>query len=305
MEFVIGVYVFIIVVLLVVGVYWFFLRQPDSAVARLKELAQQENPQAQTKTEPDLARLAEQMAKPIERLAPPSAEEAKRLQKKLMHAGYISPNAVLMYRALQMLFLISFPLVTLLVWVALGRAVNESYAWLLGALFLGYVIPRQGLDNMIQNRHQRLRWGLTDALDLLVISVEAGLSLNPALVRVGQELKDAHPDISREFELLNIEIQMGRERSLAFRNLAERTGLDDMRSFCAMLIQADRFGSSIAHTLRNYSDSLRVKRRQRAEQMAQKAAVKLLLPLALFLFPTLFIIMLGPAAIHLLRELAK
>ncbi|MFN7927512.1 MAG: type II secretion system F family protein [Blastocatellia bacterium] len=302
MEFIIGAYVFVLVVLLVVGVYWFFLRQPDPATARLKALNQQENPQAQVKTEPDLTRLAQQMAQPIQRLAPPSAEEAKRLQKKLMHAGYLNPNAVIIYRGLQFFLLLGFPLVTIFILVAWGRAVSDSYSWLLGALLLGYVIPRQMLDNKIKNRQQRLRWGLTDALDLLVISVEAGLSLNPALVRVGQELKNAHPDISQEFDLVNVEIQMGRERALAFRNLAERTGVEDMRSFCAMLIQADRFGSSIAQTLRNYADNLRVKRRQRAEQMAQKAAVKLLLPLALFLFPTLFIIILGPAAIHLMRE---
>ena len=302
MEFLIPVYVFVLVVLGVLGMYWFFLRQPDQAVERLKEFARQDNPQSQVKPETGLAKIAEQMALPIQRLAPPSAAQAKKLQKKLMYAGYVNANAVLIYRALQFSALLGFPLAMLLLWVSSGRAVNESYSWLLGATFLGYVIPRQALDNMISSRQERLRWGLADALDLLVIAVEAGLSLNPALVRVGQELKNAHPDISNEFDLVNLEIQMGRERAVAFRNLAERTGVDDMRSFCAMLIQADRFGSSIAATLRNYSDSLRTKRRQRAEQMAQKAAVKLLLPLALFLFPTLFIIILGPAAIHLLRE---
>lgn len=302
MEFLIPAFVFLLVALSVVGVYWFFLRQPDQAVERLKEFARQDNPKAQGKPDTDLTKFAEQMALPIQRLAPPSAEQAKKLQKKLMYAGYLNPNAVLIYRALQFSLLLGLPLAMLVLWVSLGRAVDQSYPWLLGATFLGYVIPRQALDNMIKGRQQRLSWGLADALDLLVISVEAGLSLNPALVRVGQELKNAHPDISNEFDLVNLEIQMGRERAVAFRNLAERTGVDDMRSFCAMLIQADRFGSSIASTLRNYSDSLRTKRRQRAEQMAQKAAVKLLLPLALFLFPTLFIIILGPAAIHLLRE---
>ncbi len=268
MEFFIGVYVFVLVVLVVVGVYWFFLRQPDQAVERLKEFARQDNPKSQVKSETDLTKIAEQVAMPIQRIAPPSAEQAKNLQKKLMYAGYLNSNALIIYRALQFTLLLGFPLATLVVWVSLGRVMDESYPWLLGAVFLGYVIPRQTLDNMIKSRQQRLRWGLADALDLLVIAVEAGLSLNPALVRVGQELKNSHPDISREFDLVNVEIQMGRERSVAFRNLAERTGVDDMRSFCAMLIQADRFGSSIARTLRNYSDSLRTKRRQRAEQMA-------------------------------------
>ena len=142
-------------------------------------------------------------------------------------------------------------------------------------------------------------------MDLLVISIEAGLELNAALRRVSQELHQVHPEISREFALVNLEIQVGQEREIAFRNLAERTGVDDLRSFCATLIQADRFGTSVVRAIRLYSDSLRVKRRQRAEQPAQKAAVKLLLPLAFFLFPTLFIIILGPAFIQLMRNFAN
>jgi tight adherence protein C len=158
---------------------------------------------------------------------------------------------------------------------------------------------------MMANRQLRLRWGLADALDLMVVSIEAGLGLNAALVRVGEELKAAHPDISEELELTNLEIRVGRERDEALRNLAERTGVDDLRSLVAMLIQADRFGTSIAKAVRVYADSLRTKRRQRAEQAAQKAAVKLLLPLALFLFPTLFIAILGPAALNLIDTFGK
>ncbi|HZB44834.1 MAG TPA: type II secretion system F family protein [Pyrinomonadaceae bacterium] len=124
-------------------------------------------------------------------------------------------------------------------------------------------------------------------------------------MRVGEELREVHPDISEEFELTNLEIRVGRERDEALRNLAERTGVDDLRSLVAMLIQADRFGTSIAKAVRVYADSLRTKRRQRAEQAAQKAAVKLLLPLALFLFPTLFISILGPAAINLMDTFGK
>ena len=158
---------------------------------------------------------------------------------------------------------------------------------------------------MISSRQLRLRWGLADALDLLVVSIEAGLGLNAALIRVGEELKSVHPDISEEFELTNLEIRVGRERDEALRNLAERAGIDDLRSLVAMLIQADRFGTSIARAVRVYADSLRTKRRQRAEQAAQKAAVKLLFPLSCFLFPTLFIIILGPAALNLIDTFGK
>ena len=164
-------------------------------------------------------------------------------------------------------------------------------------------MPRYILGRMIRSRQQRLRWGLADALDLMVVSIEAGLGLNAAMMRVSEELKDVHPDISEEFEMANLEIRVGREREEALRNLAERTGVDDLRSLVAMLIQADRFGTSIARAVRVFSDSLRTKRRQRAEQAAQKAAVKLLFPLSCFLFPTLFIAILGPAALQLMDTL--
>jgi tight adherence protein C len=147
--------------------------------------------------------------------------------------------------------------------------------------------------------------GLADALDLMVISVEAGLGLNAAMLKVSSELNKVHPDISEEFELANLEIRVGRNREEALRNLAERTGVDDLHSLVAMLIQTDKFGTSVARAIRVFSDSLRTKRRQRAEQAAQKAAVKLLFPLACFLFPTLFIALMGPAVLQLIDTFGK
>ena len=165
------------------------------------------------------------------------------------------------------------------------------------AFVAGFILPRWALRRITNNRQRELRWGLADALDLMVVSVEAGLGLNAAMLKVSSELKEVHREIATEFELANLEIRVGRERDEALRNLAERTGIDDLRSLVAMLIQTDKFGTSIARGLRVFSDSLRTKRRQRAEQEAQKAAVKLLFPLACFLFPTLFIAILGPAAL--------
>jgi len=161
------------------------------------------------------------------------------------------------------------------------------------------MLPRFSLNKLIKKRQRLIRWGLADALDLMVVSVEAGLGLNAAMMKVSSELKDVHAAVATEFELANLEIRVGRDRDEALRNLAERTGVDDLRSLVAMLIQTDKFGTSIAKGLRVFSDSLRTKRRQRAEQEAQKAAVKLLFPLACFLFPTLFIAILGPAALNL------
>ncbi len=158
---------------------------------------------------------------------------------------------------------------------------------------------------MISARQQRIRWALADALDLMVIAVEAGLGLNAALNRVGEEMKDLHPDMHRELELVNLEIRVGRSREEALRNLTERTGVDDIRSFVALLIQADRFGSSIAKAVRVFADSLRTKRRQRAEQASAKAALKLLIPLTGFLFPVIVVTILAPSALNLFDLFSK
>jgi tight adherence protein C len=181
-----------------------------------------------------------------------------------------------------------------------GRALNDAVIYIIVAFVVGFFLPRFFLNRIIQKRQRLIRWGLADALDLMVVSVEAGLGLNAAMVKVASELKDVHTPVAVEFELANLEIRVGRDRDEALRNLAERTGVDDLRSLVAMLIQTDKFGTSIAKGLRVFSDSLRTKRRQRAEQAAQKAAVKLLFPLACFLFPTLFIAILGPAFLNLI-----
>jgi tight adherence protein C len=209
------------------------------------------------------------------------------------------------YRAVQLLSLAFFPALVALVCALMGRPLGSAAFWILAAFVVGFALPRYALRRMIKSRQQRVQWGLADALDLLVVSIEAGLGLNAALVRVGEELTDVHPDICEELVMTNMEIRVGRDRAEALRNLAERTGVEDLRSLCAMLIQADKFGTSIARAVRVYADSLRTKRRQRAEQAAQKAAVKLLFPLACFLFPVLFVVLLGPAFINLMDTFAN
>jgi tight adherence protein C len=251
------------------------------------------------------ADLAQRLASPLNKLLPPSATEARKLQKQLMHAGFRAPEAPIIYRALQLASMAGFPLAVALTCAMLARPLMSAIVWIIVAFVVGFFLPRFLLNKAITTRQRYLRWGLADALDLMVVSVEAGLGLNAAMMKVSSELKDVHHDIATEFELANLEIRVGRERDEALRNLAERTGVDDLRSLVAMLIQTDKFGTSIARALRVFSDSLRTKRRQRAEQEAQKAAVKLLIPLALFLFPTLFIAILGPAALNLMDVLDK
>lgn len=298
MELLIPATIFAFVVLSSLGVY-FLVRPPSVAAERLKQLDKdaQQKPADDSET---MAKLAERLAKPIHKLAPPSASDARKLQKRMMHAGFRSAQAPVLYRAAQFVSLLSVPGIVAVGLVLLGRPLSDSTLWLFLAVGVGYIVPSSVLDNLVKRRQGRIRYGLSDALDLLVVSIEAGLGLNAALIRVSEEFKEAYPDISEEFELVNLEIRVGRPREEALRNLAERSGVEDLRALCAMLIQADRFGTSIARAIRVFSDSLRTKRRQRAEQAAQKAAVKLLMPLALFLFPTLFIAILGPAFIQLM-----
>ena len=299
MDLLIPIAVFVFIVLCVLGAY-FLIRPPSVAAARLKQLDKENEDKPEEEQQHVTAKLVERLAEPFNRLAPPSASDAQKLQKRLMSAGFRSPGAPTIYRALQISVLIGTPLLTALGIIAAGRSLQDSLTWVLIACGVGYIGPSYLLDYLANSRQDRIRYGLADALDLMVISIEAGLGMNAALVRVSEEFKQAYPDISEEFELVNLEIRVGRAREEALRNLAERAGVEDLRALCAMLIQADRFGTSITRAIRAFSDSLRVRRRQRAEQAAQKAAVKLLMPLALFLFPTLFIAILGPAAIQMM-----
>jgi tight adherence protein C len=306
---IITISIFVCVTLGVMGLYWLMFRPTSAATERLKSLGGGAAPGAGAATveaESSAAgALAERMASPLQRLAPPSAAEARKVQKELMHAGFRSESAPVIYRGLQLLSLAFFPAAVAFGCAVLGRPLSSALVYIIVAVGVGGYLPRFVLKRMIKRRQLLLQWGLADALDLMVVSVEAGLGLNAALVRVGEELRSVHPDMSDEFEITNLEIRVGRERDEALRNLSERCGIDDLKSLVAMLIQADRFGTSIARAVRVYADSLRTKRRQRAEQAAQKAAVKLLMPLALFLFPTLFIVILGPAGLNLMDTLGN
>ena len=309
MILIIGISTFVCISLAMMGAYWLLYKPQSAATERLKRLGGRAvGTGAVTATlekDSQSSELAERIAQPLNRLVPPSAAEVKKLQKQLMQAGFRSPSAPIMYRAIQLLSLGGFPAAVALGCAILARPLNSAILFILFAFVIGFFLPRFVLRRMILKRQRLVRWGLADALDLMVISIEAGLGLNAAMMKVGSELKEVHPDICDEFELANLEIRVGRDRDEALRNLAERTGVDDLRSLVAMLIQTDKFGTSIAKAIRAFSDSLRTKRRQRAEQAAQKAAVKLLFPLACFLFPTLFIALLGPAALQLIDTFSK
>ena len=288
-------------VLGVMSIYWMFSRPASTVAARLDVV----DPALAVLENNPLTTMTARAAEPINKIVPISAAEAKKLEKQLLHAGYSSPDAAMAYRAIQILSLVGFPTVVVTIFFFLDWSMNSLLLWGMFAAAFGFYVPRIILRRKIANRQQRITWALADALDLMVIAVEAGLGLNAALNRVGEELKDLHPDMQHELELVNLEIRVGRSREEALRNLTERTGVDDIRSFVALLIQADRFGSSIAKAVRVFADSLRTKRRQRAEQASAKAALKLLIPLTVFLFPVIVSMILAPAALNLIDLFSK
>ena len=291
---------FVSIAFIVMALYWLLFRPVSATAQRLHDLDDGRGVAvAQSIEANSMESLAARMAEPLNRLVPPSAADAKKLQKKLMQAGFRSPSAPAVYRATQLTLMIMLPLLVFFGYSLSAQPMSEAILPCLGAFAAGFLKPRFILNRLVAKRKLRITWGLADALDLMVITMEAGLGLNAAMLKVCDELKSVHPDICKEFELANLEIRVGRERSEALRNLAERSGVEDLNSLVGMLIQADRFGTSIARAVRVYSDSLRTKRRQRAEQAAQKAAFKLLLPLGALLFPTMFIIILGPALLNI------
>lgn len=291
---------FVSIAFIVMAVYWVIFRPVSATAQRLADLDDARSVGAQSIEANTMESLAARLAEPINRLVPPSAADAKKLHKQLMTAGFRSESGPSVFRVTQLALMVLFPAMVLLFWSFTAQPIEEAFLPLLGAFGIGFLLPRFILNRMIANRKLRITWGLADALDLMVITMEAGLGLNAAMLKVCDELKTVHPDICKEFELANLEIRVGRERSEALRNLADRSGVEDLNSLVGMLIQADRFGTSIARAVRVYSDSLRTKRRQRAEQAAQKAAFKLLLPLAVLLFPTMFIMILGPALLNIM-----
>lgn len=284
----------------VIMAVYLYLNRPASPVQdRLKKI----NPESFVEESPSqpLADMIVDIAKPVVALLPPSPQNVRRLRRRLIQAGYLGENAVTFYRAISLTaFLLTPMVVTFLLIVVFGRGFDGSTVGLILVSFgFGLFLPSFMLSRLITKRQQRISRSLPDALDLMVVCVEAGLGLNAALQRVGREMELVEPALAQELSTTNREIMAGRARDEALRNLGDRTGVGDLKSLVAMLVQTDRFGTSIADSLRVFSDSMRTKRRQRAEELVAKAAIKLIFPLLLFIFPALLIVLMGPALIKL------
>jgi tight adherence protein C len=236
----------------------------------------------------------------IGQLLPTGSAKQSKAQLLMLRAGYRSANAMLAMRGAKIL--VPAGLIATVYFTGLYR--SNPFIFVLLAAIGGYLLPEMWLVWRVHARQHRLRLALPDGLDLLVICVEAGLGLDQSLMRVAEELRISHPELSEELQLVNLEMRVGKTRLEALRELGRRTGLEDIKALVAMLIQTERFGTSVAQSLRVHSDDLRTKRRQRAEEMAAKTTVKMVPALVFFIFPALMVVILGPALIILMRQLS-
>jgi len=238
-------------------------------------------------------------------LEPQSDLEKNSLKIKLANAGFRSDSAVAVYLGLRLGTLILFTLVAVCYCLPAYGLTYGGLKWVVAAAGLGFYLPSAILWFLRKKRQEEIFLSLPDALDLMVVCVESGLGLDAAMRKVCDEMKDHAKVMSEELSLANFQLQMGRPRREVLHDLGVRTGVDDVRSLAAILIQADRFGSSIAQALRVQSDSMRTRRKQIAEEKAAKTAVQLLFPLILFIFPGIFVVLVGPAAINIMETLFK
>jgi tight adherence protein C len=241
------------------------------------------------------------MVENLERVLPKSQAEVSVTQQRLIRAGYRKDAAVNLFYGAKVLV----PLTLCLLVLVSGLARSNAFFVYALALGLGFLAPDFWLGRRITIRQKRIRLGLPDVLDLMVICIEAGLSMDQATARTAEELRAAQPAISDELSIVVLEQRAGRARSDAWKQFAERTGVDSVRNLVSVLVQSEQLGTSVAKTLRVHSDTLRIQRRQRVEEQAAKTTIKLVFPLVLFIFPSLFLVTLGPALIIMSESFQK
>jgi tight adherence protein C len=251
-------------------------------------------------------RRAISVAKPFARLATPDKdEEVSLLRARFLHAGLRQASAPIVYFAAKALLALVLPMLFIAAERSFGWKVTQIN-WMMVVLVsaaVGYYLPTIVLNQMTRIRQREIFESFPDALDLMIVCVEAGLALDMAVNRAGTEIRLRSPELADELDLVSLDLRIGSTRERALKNFAMRTGLDEVSTFVAMLIQADRFGTSLAESLRVHADGLRTRRQQRAEEAAAKIALKLLFPLIFFIFPSLMLVLLGPAFIQIYRVL--
>ena len=262
------------------------VRHPDDEAAR---------PRFEVRS---LLKRSEHIFKPLGEIIPRSPEEMSRQERRLVTAGFRRKDAPVLFYGVK----IALAFLLLLGFAAGGYLANNPLLYVVLSVLLGAMVPDFWMSRRIKHRKENIQLAIPDALDLTVVCVEAGLGLDQSLMRIGQEIRPIHRDLSDELRLLNLEVNAGKSRVQSLRNLATRTEVDDLKALVAVLIQTDKFGTSIAQSLRVFSDSLRVKRRQRAEERSAKTTIKMIPPLVFFIMPSIFVVVLGPAIITIVQE---
>jgi tight adherence protein C len=272
--------------------------------SRPASLAEIEEPKMAKKAErfQAVAEVAKAVSQP---LMPQTELEQSKLRVKLANAGFRSEAAPAVYSGLRLLSAVMFLLAGLAIFLPQNDTVIGKIKWIGPIALFGFFLPTLGLWWLRRKRQQAIFLTLPDALDLMVVCVESGLGLDAAMRKVCDEMKTHAKVLAEEIELANFQLQMGRPRREVLHDLGVRTGVDDVKSLAAILIQADRFGSSVAQALRVQSDSMRTRRRQIAEEKAAKTAVQMIFPLVLFIFPGIFVVLVGPAALAIATQMLK
>jgi tight adherence protein C len=297
MGYAIGSFLAVFVVIAAGGLLLFYRE------AMLERISEVINPQPKPKT---LLSTIQQtgfsiggVVEHFENVLPKSQAEVSVVMQRLVRAGYRKESAVKMFYGSKVL--VPIVLCVLAFVTGVGEKFGTFFVYA-SALGLGFLVPDFWLGWRIKKRQSKIRRGLPDVIDLLVICIEAGLSLDQATARTSEELEHAQPELCDELNVVVLEQRAGRPRSETWKHLAERTGVDAVRNLVSMLVQSEQFGTSIAKTLRVHSDTLRTQRVQQVEEAAAKTTIKLIFPLVLFIFPALFVVVLGPAVILMIES---
>lgn len=291
----------ILVFVMVTGLLYFFGMKfwvaPRSAVDRIME----GGVQAEQVAHPSLA--IHDVLEKLGNIVPASPTDMTATRKKLFAAGYRTNNALRIFYGVKAACAVALPALIWLLVTQTGVAAENQLFLVLASGGLGWLGPNEALKLLISRRKKRIMRALPNSLDLLIVCVESGLGLDQAIIQVSREMSKSYPELSSEFAITNLDMRHGKPRAEALKQLGERSGIDDMRKLCSTLIQADRFGTSIAQTLRTHADFMRLTARQKAEEKAAKLAIKLVFPIFFCILPSLFVVTVGPVIYRIMNVL--
>ncbi len=299
MAFLFSLGLFVLLTLLFAALGMKVWARPKAAIDRITGVDEEDGPISVQ--HPSL--VFHDLVKKLGMMLPASPKDTTVMQHRLYRAGFRKPGAVKMLYGMKVLLGALLPMAAAGVIAGTETDAANKIVALLAAAAVGFFAPNEYVRMSAARRQKGIKRGLPNALDLLVVCVESGLGLDQAVIQVAKELQHAHREISEEFSLMNLELKAGKRRAEALRNLAERAGVDELKKLVAVLIQADRFGTSVAQSLRGHSDYMRVQRRQEAEEKAAKLGVKLVFPIFFCILPSLFVVTVGPMAVRIVREL--